>query len=359
MFIDVNGRPLNVYSIVYWYTRDNQNPDKSITYAIYYRIVDGRVIEEAFATDEERAAKVQLLQDIDFSGGGGSGGTTNYEALQNKPQINNVTLSGNVSLDQLNLLSKTDTQNSLNAKLNSNLGSSNANKYLSTDESGNITAIDGLVTTQQLTEAISAESSARSKQDDLLQGEIDTKIAPANIKAGTNVTLSQSGLDVTINATPSLKMQVVEELPTQDIDTDTIYLLESTESAEQNVYDEYIYVNNAWEKIGNTSVDLSNYLSKTNTTAYTPTSDYNPATKQYVDSSIEAIDIPTMPTNYVTIDTEQSITAKKTFTTLPESSVTPTSDNQLVNKAYVDNLLLEYSEQLNAALAKLTTPQQN
>jgi len=35
----------------------------------------------------------------------------------------------------------------------------------------------------------------------------------------------------------------------------------------------------------------------------------------------------------------QSITGKKTFTILPESSVTPTTDNQLVNKAYVDNLV--------------------
>ena len=39
----------------------------------------------------------------------------------------------------------------------------------------------------------------------------------------------------------------------------------------------------------------------------------------------------------VTSDTSQSITAKKTFTVLPESSVVPTTDNQLTNKKYVDD----------------------
>lgn len=36
-------------------------------------------------------------------GGGGGGGTTNYNQLENKPQINSVTLSGNVTSDQLGI----------------------------------------------------------------------------------------------------------------------------------------------------------------------------------------------------------------------------------------------------------------
>ena len=38
-----------------------------------------------------------------------------------------------------------------------------------------------------------------------------------------------------------------------------------------------------WIKIWETSADLSNYLAKDNTTSYTPSWDYNPATKKYVD----------------------------------------------------------------------------
>lgn len=42
-------------------------------------------------------------------------------------------------------------------------------------------------------------------------------------------------------------------------------------------------------------------------------------------------------TNAVNTNSIQTIGAKKTFTVLPESSVTPTDDNQLVNKKYVDD----------------------
>ena len=43
---------------------------------------------------------------IDFKeNGGGGGGTTNYNQLENKPQINGVTLSGNVTSDQLGITS--------------------------------------------------------------------------------------------------------------------------------------------------------------------------------------------------------------------------------------------------------------
>lgn len=41
--------------------------------------------------------------------------------------------------------------------------------------------------------------------------------------------------------------------------------------------------------------------------------------------------------NLVTTDKAQTITAKKTFNVLPESSVVPTTDEQLVNKKYVDD----------------------
>lgn len=151
-------------------------------------------------------------------------------------------------------------------------------------------------------------------------------------------------VDDLVSTISTLSFQVVTELPTTDIQTNIIYLVPSTTSSEQNVYDEYIYINNAWEKIGSTAIDLSNYLAKDNTAAYTPTGDYNPATKQYVDSSV---------TNQAT--TEETISGLKTFTTLPESSVVPTTNNQLVNKAYVDSTLSTALGNINTILATLTT----
>lgn len=46
--------------------------------------------------------------------------------------------------------------------------------------------------------------------------------------------------------------------------------------------------------------------------------------------------------NYVTLNGTQTISGKKTFSTLPESSVTPTTANQLINKNYVDTNFLQF-----------------
>ena len=64
-----------------------------------------------------------------------------------------------------------------------------------------------------------------------------------------------------IAAIPKFAIQVVEELPTQDISTTTIYLVpqEEGEASGQDIYDEYIRVEDKWELIGNTDIDLSGY----------------------------------------------------------------------------------------------------
>ena len=57
----------------------------------------------------------------------------------------------------------------------------------------------------------------------------------------------------------SFNIVVCQSLPTQDIQTMTIYFLQI--SAEQNdLYEEYMYIDGAWEKIGNTRIDLSDYV---------------------------------------------------------------------------------------------------
>lgn len=56
--------------------------------------------------------------------------------------------------------------------------------------------------------------------------------------------------------------EVVATLPTQDIKTNIIYLLGPIGTGADK-YEEWIYSNNTWVKIGETSVDLSNYYTKT------------------------------------------------------------------------------------------------
>ena len=57
----------------------------------------------------------------------------------------------------------------------------------------------------------------------------------------------------------------------------------------------------------------ANYLSKTNTTAYTPTADYHPATKKYVDDSIAAIPVVEEPTKTFVLKRELSSAANQSF----------------------------------------------
>jgi len=76
-------------------------------------------------------------------------------------------------------------------------------------------------------------------------------------------TYTQAEVDALISAIVTLNVLVVQTLPTQDISTTTIYLVPKATAETQDIYDEYIYVNNAWEHIGSTEIDLSNYYTKT------------------------------------------------------------------------------------------------
>ena len=60
----------------------------------------------------------------------------------------------------------------------------------------------------------------------------------------------------------ALHREIVESLPTTDIDPNTIYMILSGTSATENIYDEYIYISNTWELIGTSATDLTNYYTK-------------------------------------------------------------------------------------------------
>lgn len=53
--------------------------------------------------------------------------------------------------------------------------------------------------------------------------------------------------------------QVVDKLPTENISATTIYLVHKEGSKKPNIYEEWIWVNEDWENIGTTEIDLSGY----------------------------------------------------------------------------------------------------
>lgn len=65
-------------------------------------------------------------------------------------------------------------------------------------------------------------------------------------------------VDTAIGGIAGISFEIVQSLP-QTGDSSTIYLISNSGSS-PNVYDEYIYVSNSWEKIGTTDVDLSGYV---------------------------------------------------------------------------------------------------
>ena len=70
-----------------------------------------------------------------------------------------------------------------------------------------------------------------------------------------------------IGSVTGLNFEIVQTLPASGV-AGTIYLVPNSGTA-PNIYDEYIWITNAFEKIGTTAVDLSGYVQKTEMVAIT------------------------------------------------------------------------------------------
>lgn len=60
----------------------------------------------------------------------------------------------------------------------------------------------------------------------------------------------------------SFTIEIVDTLPTEDIKSMTIYFMRNGRDNESDYYEEYMYVNDKWEIIGSTFVNLAPYLLK-------------------------------------------------------------------------------------------------
>jgi hypothetical protein len=66
-------------------------------------------------------------------------------------------------------------------------------------------------------------------------------------------------VDNMVSTIPQFQIAVVEALPTENISSTMVYLLKPTAEDTDNLYDEYIYVNNTWELLGSARLDLDGY----------------------------------------------------------------------------------------------------
>ena len=141
-----------------------------------------------------------------------------------------------------------------------------------------------------------------------------------------------------ISLIPQFSIEVVNTLPVSDISETTIYLVPNSDPEQGNYYEEYIYVNNAWELVGTTEVDLSAYYTKLEVdgllSAKANSSDVTTALALKEDKSSMNTDVTTIvvgltneqttaPGNPVTLTTEQSGGAKTALVTFaPKQSGT-------------------------------------
>lgn len=87
-------------------------------------------------------------------------------------------------------------------------------------------------------------------------------------------TYTQTEIDNKLSAIPKFAVSVVQTLPTNNISTTTVYLV-TTGNETNNLYTEYIYVNNAWEILGTQKLDLSPYVRQTDLADVATTGSYS------------------------------------------------------------------------------------
>lgn len=72
----------------------------------------------------------------------------------------------------------------------------------------------------------------------------------------------------------NFSVKIVEKLPTSNIDTHTIYFLPRTDTKDTDFYYEYMYINNLWELIGSTQIDLTDYWTSEEVKQYVKENEY-------------------------------------------------------------------------------------
>ena len=99
-----------------------------------------------------------------------------------------------------------------------------------------------------------------------VKGSGQQEYTPVEIEGTTaKLDLSAYATKEEVSSIPKFKLEVVDELPTEDISSTSVYLVRTTDvenPEDSNIYTEYIYINNHWEILGRQKLDLSIYATK-------------------------------------------------------------------------------------------------
>lgn len=137
----------------------------------------------------------------------------------------------------------------------------------------------------------------------------------------------------------SIQFLVVDVLPSSDIKSNIIYLVKKKGSG-TDVHDEYIYIENNWEKIGDTSIDLTNYY-----------------TKDQVDSQIQNVreDIPSIPDVNIVLSGSGNVITELAVDSVNKHKLVASKSISVYTKEEVDERLSESGYGDVTAAAKFST----
>ena len=129
----------------------------------------------------------------------------------------------------------------------------------------------------------------KADKSDITRIDLDISQLQASMltKADKSDTYTKTEVDNIAAALKNGRFEVVVSLPTTNIKTNVIYLVPKATPQTDNIYDEYVNTDGTtagWEHIGDTQIDLSNYIQKSSTAGLVK-NDGTIDTNTYVNSS--------------------------------------------------------------------------
>lgn len=145
-----------------------------------------------------------------------------------------------------------------------------------TDLGKNLEAVESIIGEKSSEEGVAStgligQVEALEAQDGILAGEIDA--LEENLGKVYTKEETDSAIAAAIAEVDHLKREIVEVLP-ETAKENIIYMVLREGGAGQDVYNEYMYINGAWEIIGDTSVDLTDYAKKEDILVKSVSSDF-------------------------------------------------------------------------------------
>ena len=238
----------------------------------------------------------------------------------------------NAKADSDDVYTKTETDSKLNGKADS------SSVYSKTETDTKLSA-----------KADSSSVYSKTETNNLLSSKADSS-ALANYYTKSE-TYTKDEVDSLVEA--KVAFQVVDALPSTG-ETAIIYLVPLADPETQNIYDEYMWIGGAWEHIGSTKTDLSDYYTKEETDAKldTKANASNVYTKTETDTKLNGKQA-TISGGASTI-TSSNLTASRALISNSSGKVA-VSDVTSTELGYLDGVTSNVQTQLNAKANASTT----